>query len=69
MAKKQYTSILDRVLDGDSAFSTNGEKPLINTTAGENTIQRFFEGSVLDMEGETPIKYADKAPEGQSGRI
>ena len=69
MAKKQYTSILDRVLDGDSALSTNGEKPMINTNAGENTVQRFFEGSDLDMDGETPAKYSDKAPEGQSGRI
>ena len=69
MAKKQYTSILDRVLGGDSTLSTNGEQPMINTNAGENTIQRFFEGSNLDMDGETPIKYSDKAPEGQSGRI
>ena len=69
MAKKQYTSILDRVLNGDSALSTNGEQPMINTTAGENTVQRFFDGSVLDMNGETPTRYADKAPEGQSGRI
>jgi len=69
MAKKQYTSILDRVLDGDSSLSTNGEQPMINTNAGENTIERFFNGSVLDMDGETPAKYSDKAPEGQSGRI
>ena len=69
MAKKQYTSILDRVLSGDSALSTNGEQPMINTTAGENNVDRFFEGSALDMNGETPAKYADKAPEGQSGRI
>ena len=69
MAKKQYTSILNRVLDGDSSLSTNGEKPMINTNAGENTVQRFFDGSALDMNGETPAKYSDKAPEGQSGRI
>ena len=40
-----------------------------NYYTGENTIERFFNGSVLDMDGETPAKYSDKAPEGQSGRI
>lgn len=69
MAKKQYTSILERVLDGDSILSTNGEKPMINTTAGENNLETLLGGSVLHMNGETPTKYADKAPEGQSGRI
>lgn len=61
--------ILEKLLAGASSISTNGEQPLINTTAGENNTQRFFEGSVLDMDGVDPIKYKDQAPEGQSGRI
>lgn len=69
MAKKQYTSILDRVLGGDSILSTNGEQPIINTTAGENNVEKLLAGSALSMNGETPAKYADSAPEGQSGRI
>ncbi len=66
---EQQTSIIGKLLNGDSAFSTNGERPQINTTAGENNVQRFFDGSALDMDGVTPIKYSDKTPEGQSGRI
>jgi hypothetical protein len=66
---EQNNSILSKLLNGDSAFSTSGERPQISTNAGENDVQRFFEGSVLDMDGVTPVKYSDKTPEGQSGRI
>lgn len=61
--------ILEKLLGGVSALSTSGEQPQINTTAGENNVQRFFEGSALDLNGEDPIKYKDKVPEGQAGRI
>jgi len=61
--------ILDRLTKGDSALSTNGIKPESQTTAGENDVARFFKGSVLDLDGAAPPKYADNAPEGQSGRI
>ena len=61
--------ILEKLLGGASSLSTNGEPPQINTTAGENNTDRFFKGSVLDLDGITPEKYKDKAPEGQSGRI
>lgn len=62
-------SILEKLLGGASALSTNGLPPASTTTAGENDVQRFFEGSVLDLDGATPPKYADNAPEGQAGRI
>ena len=62
-------SILERVLGGESSLSTNGEQPQINTTAGENDLVSLLEGSSLHMNGETPPKYSDNAPEGQSGRI
>ncbi len=63
------TSILEKVLNGESSLSTNGEKPEIVTTAGENDLLELLEGSSLHMNGETPSKYSDSAPEGQSGRI
>lgn len=69
MAKQTTPSILERLLDGDSSFSTNGIQPIITTTAGENTIQNFFDGSNLDLNGVTPITYQSQAPEGQAGRI
>ena len=62
-------SILERVLGGESSLSTNGEQPQINTTAGENDLVSLLEGSSLHMNGETPPKYSDNAPKGQSGRI
>lgn len=61
--------ILEKLLGGVSSLSTDGEQPQINTTAGENNVDRFFAGSVLDLNGEDPAKYKDQAPEGQSGRI
>jgi len=63
------TSILEKVLNGESSLSTNGEQPQITTTAGENDLLTLLEGSALHMNGETPPKYSDRAPEGQSGRI
>ena len=62
-------SILERVLGGESSLSTSGEQPQTNTTAGENDLVSLLEGSSLHMNGETPPKYSDNAPEGQSGRI
>ena len=63
------TSLLEKVLNGKSSLSTNGEQPQITTTAGENDLLTLLEGSDLHLNGETPPKYADRAPEGQSGRI
>ena len=37
--------------------------PTQNTTP-----QTFFEGSNLDLDGETPTTYADTAPENQGGK-
>ena len=62
-------SILEKVLNGESSLSTNGLPPQITTTAGENDLLALLEGSSLHMNGETPEKYSDKAPENQSGRI
>ena len=61
--------LLQKLLNGDSSISTNGETPPINTVAGENGVESLLESSTLDLDGQTPPKYSDNAPEGQSGRI
>ena len=52
--------LLQKLLNGDSTVSTNGETPIINTIAGENGVESLLDSSTLD---------SDNAPEGQSGRI
>jgi len=62
--------ILDKLLKGDSSLGTNGQTPQVNTTAGENGVESLLASSTLDLnDGATPQTYADKAPEGQAGRI
>ena len=50
-------------------FGFGGTKPTPTTTAGENTPQTFFKGSNFDLDGVTPTKYSDTAPENQGGRV
>lgn len=61
--------LLQKLLNGGSTISTNGETPPINTVAGENGVESLLDSSTLDLDGIRPPTYADNAPEGQSGRI
>lgn len=64
------TSILDKLLNGDSSLGTNGQTPPINTVAGENGVESLLAESNLDLnDGATPPTYKNQAPEGQAGRI
>ena len=56
--------LLDKLTNGDTSFGFDGAKPPTAT----NTPQTFFDGSGLDLDGVTPAKYSDKAPENQGGR-
>tara|TARA_R110001592_G_scaffold2199_4_gene13402 strand:- start:3619 stop:3810 length:192 start_codon:yes stop_codon:yes gene_type:complete len=61
--------LLDKLTAGNTSFGFNGAKPTSATTAGGNNAQTFFKGSNLDLDGQTPTKYADTAPENQGGRV
>ena len=57
--------LLDKLTNGDTSFGFDGAKPPSSPT---NTAQTFFEGSNLDLDGQTPTKYSDTAPENHGGR-
>ncbi len=61
--------LLSKLKSGDSTLGFDGEKPSPTTVAGENTPKRHFVGSQLDLNGETPTKFSDIAPESQGGRV
>ena len=54
--------LLDMLKNVGTPFGFGGAKPTPTTTAGENNPQTFFEGSSLDLDGQTPTKYSDTAP-------
>lgn len=60
--------LLSKLKSGDSTFGYSGEQPVPTSVAGENTPKKHFVGSQLDLNGTTPTKYADIAPEAQGGR-
>ena len=62
--------LLDKLLNGASTLGTNGERPQVNTVAGENGVESLLSDSTLDRnDGQTPETYRDSAPEGQAGRV
>lgn len=63
-------SILAKLQKGDSPLGFNGQTPQVNTVAGENGVASLLANSNLDLnDGQTPVTYRDKAPEGQAGRV
>ena len=61
--------LLAKLQSGDSDLGYNGEKPVPTTVAGRNSPKTFFAGSDLDLDGATPTKFSDIAPEGQGGKV
>jgi len=61
--------LLDRLKSGQSTLGLNGEQPPINTVAGENGVATLLSRSELDLNGQTPTKYSDTAPESQGGKV
>lgn len=61
--------LLAKLQSGDSTLGFNGETPPINTVAGENGVVTLLSNSELDLDGQTPTKYSDTAPEGQGGKV
>lgn len=62
--------LLQKLLKGDSSLGNNGAQPSTNTVAGANGVVSLLANSSLDLnDGATPQTYADKAPEGQAGRV
>jgi len=63
-------SILAKLQKGDSSLGFNGQTPNVNTVAGANGVVSLLANSNLDLNnGQTPVTYKDKAPEGQAGRV
>lgn len=58
--------LLNKLTDGNTSFGFGGAKPPKPLT---NTAQTFLKGSNLDLDGQTPTKYSDTAPENQGGRV
>lgn len=61
-------ALLDMLQSIGSPLGLGGAKPG-NTIPPDDSGQRYFEGSSLDLEGQTPPKYSNSAPEGQGGRV
>ena len=61
--------LIDKLKTVGTPFGFGGAKPTPTTTAGKNDPQTFFEGSSFDLDGQTPTKYSDTAPENQGGRV
>lgn len=61
--------LLSKLQSGDSTLGFNGDQPTPTTVAGENTPKKHFVGSQLDLNGTTPTKFSDIAPENQGGRV
>ena len=59
--------LLDKLTNGDTTFGFGGAAPKPPTAT--NTPQTFFDGSSLALDGVTPAKYSDTAPEKQGGRV
>ena len=59
--------LLDKLTNEDTSLGFGGAKPPLPTAT--NTPQTFFDGASLDLDGVTPTKYSDKAPENQGGRV
>jgi len=62
-------SILEKLLGGDSTLGTNGERPETTRVVEGYGIESQLDESTLNVKDNTPTKYTDTAPEGQSGRI
>jgi|TARA_R110000796_G_scaffold58648_2_gene135412 hypothetical protein len=58
--------LLNLLTAAGSTLGFNGATPPLPTQ--NTTPQTFFEGSNLDLDGETPTTYADTAPENQGGK-
>ena len=61
--------LLDLLTKGASSLGFGGSTPPINTVAGENGVTSLLSESSLDLDGKTPVKYSDTAPEGQGGKV
>ncbi len=60
--------ILEKLQSIGSTLGLGGSTPA-NTTPPDDSGNRYFEGSSLDLDGQTPTKYSNTAPEGQGGRV
>ena len=61
-------ALLDMLQSIGSSLGLGGATPG-NTPPTDDSGQRYFNGSSLDLDGQTPTKYSNTAPEGQGGRV
>jgi|TARA_R110001599_G_scaffold117730_1_gene286300 hypothetical protein len=61
--------ILEKLQSLGSALGLGGNVPEPLNHDDPHTINKYLEGSTLDLDGVTPEKYSDTAPENQGGRV
>jgi len=55
--------LLNRLTQIGTLYGFNGGTPTTTTTPGENTTNIMLNGSLLDLDGQTPPKYSDNPPQ------
>lgn len=61
-------ALLDMLQSIGSTLGLGGQTPP-SSTPTDDSGNKYFKGSSLDLEGQTPTKYSNTAPEGQGGRV